>query len=225
MTYRLLTDNQYLSESTYETREAAQSALDAQRKLDEDNPITLSIEIVDADYEPEDTDKTTLRQYIEEGELSPEGFDDIENELDSPVQVLPCGYDVNGGGNEVVRIYPDGLDSAPLRLGVFNPGNGTSTVKDFSDYDESLSEFDIEIEEEFEGSEVAGEAQLVGAKYARLLGRGDCGGMDGKVFFYEMLHSDGTVTRFAKTNGDPVWEENDYDAFRELAYESGVSLK
>jgi hypothetical protein len=78
---------------------------------------------------------TTLKQYIDEHDLSPEGFGEIEDELDSLVRVMSDGVDVNGGENEIVRIYPDGLDMSPLRLGIYNPGNGTSVVRDFSNED------------------------------------------------------------------------------------------
>lgn len=67
-----------------------------------------------------------------------------------------------------------------------------------------------------------------GATRMRHLGTGHSDGNldnpNSAVSFYELLGSDGFPYRVADTNGDPVWEDEDSQAFAELAHGCGVAI-
>lgn len=87
--------------------------------------------------------------------------------------------------------------------------------------------YDIEIAE-FNSAGIRSEAEALGITHMRSIGGGYAAGHEGQadyyVGFYAMPHPHGWEFRVANTNGDPVWEEADQQAFTELAESCGVEL-
>lgn len=89
----------------------------------------------------------------------------------------------------------------------------------------SNESYPIEIAE-FNSADIRHNAALLGATHMRLLASGHSDGNpdnpNSAVFFYAIPDKNGDEWRVADTNGDPVWEEEDTAAFRELAEACGV---
>lgn len=81
--------------------------------------------------------------------------------------------------------------------------------------------------QEFNSADIRAEALAVGATAMRFIGGGYVAGHDGEadyyVGFYAIPHPGGWEFRVANTNGDPVWEEADRQAFAELADACGLA--
>lgn len=89
-----------------------------------------------------------------------------------------------------------------------------------------MNKYYIEISE-FNSAGIRAEAKRLGITHMRRLGGGHAGGgdrADDYVGFYALPHQSGWEFRVANTNGDPVWEEEDMQAFAELAESCGVEL-
>lgn len=86
--------------------------------------------------------------------------------------------------------------------------------------------YDIEIAN-FNSAGIRAEAARSGVTHMRHLGSGYAGGSDdadARVDFYALNHPKFGEFRVADTNGDPVWEECDAQAFADLAEECGVEI-
>lgn len=86
--------------------------------------------------------------------------------------------------------------------------------------------YDIEIET-FNSAGIRAEARRSGITHMRHIGGGYAGGSndaDARVYFYALSHPKFGEFRVADTNGDPVWEESDAQAFADLAEECGVEI-
>jgi len=81
--------------------------------------------------------------------------------------------------------------------------------------------YDIEIET-FNSAGIRAEARRSGITHMRHVGAGFCAGA--RVEFYALKHPKFGEFRVADTNGDPVWEECDAQAFADLAEECGVEI-
>ena len=89
-------------------------------------------------------------------------------------------------------------------------------------------EYDIDVAE-FNSAGIRAEALRAGITHMRKVGGGFVSGHEGAadwyVGFYAMLNKkEGCEYRVANTNGDPVWEEQDTQAFADLAEQCGVEL-
>lgn len=80
----------------------------------------------------------------------------------------------------------------------------------------------------FNSAGIRAEARILHITHMREIGGGYIEGHEGQadyyVGFYALPHPEGWEFRVADTNGDPVWEETDHNAFGELAADCGVSL-
>ncbi len=87
--------------------------------------------------------------------------------------------------------------------------------------------YDIEIAE-FNSSGIRAEAKKAGITHMRKIGGGFVEGHENEadwyVGFYAIPHPKYGDFRVANTNGDPVWEENDAQAFADLAEQCGVEI-
>ena len=80
----------------------------------------------------------------------------------------------------------------------------------------------------FNSADIRAEARALGITHMRAIGVGCPEGRedqaDYRVDFYALPHPDGYEFRVANTNGDPVWDEADPQAFADLAESCGVAL-
>lgn len=91
-----------------------------------------------------------------------------------------------------------------------------------------LPTYDIEIAE-FNSAGIRAEAaRHKMATHMRMIGGGYASGHEGQadyyVGFYAIPDRLGREVRVANTNGDPVWEETDPQAFADLAESCGVEI-
>lgn len=87
--------------------------------------------------------------------------------------------------------------------------------------------YEIEIAE-FNSSGIRAEAKKQGITHMHKIGGGFVAGHENEadwyVGFYSLPHPKYGDFRVANTNGDPVWEEDDAQAFADLAEQCGVEI-
>ena len=85
--------------------------------------------------------------------------------------------------------------------------------------------YNIEIAN-FNSAGIRAEAARNGITHMRHIGSGYAGdeNADSRIDFYALPHPKYGEFRVADTNGDPIWEEADAQAFADLAEECGVEI-
>ena len=88
-----------------------------------------------------------------------------------------------------------------------------------------MKAYEIEIQD-FNSSGILATARSTGTTHMRHLGAGfavpgDCNSL---INFYALPHKNGYEYRVADTNGDPLWEECDPQAFADIANQCGVAI-
>ena len=136
----------------------------------------------------------------------------------SSLEVPDCEYAECEALAEKMKPIQEEIEAIDLWMATPYGGGATKTAD---------AVYDIEIAE-FNSSGIRAEAKKAGITHMRKIGGGFVEGHENEadwyVGFYAIPHPKYGDFRVANTNGDPVWEENDAQAFADLAEQCGVKI-